>query len=338
MKAWTIDGGFGLDKLALGERETPEPGPTEARVRMTAWSLNYRDLMVVDGRYNPRQKLPLVPLSDGVGVVEAVGERVTRVKVGDRVAGAFAQRWVDGPVTVEALKSSLGSPGDGVAMEQRVFDEQGLVHVPEHLSDAEAATLPCAGLTAWSALFEEGRVQPGQTVLVQGTGGVSTFALQLATQAGARVIVTSSKEEKLARARELGAWQTIRYDEDPKWGKTARGMSGGGVDHVIEVGGAGTIGQSLVAVRPGGTISVIGVLDGVAGDLPLVRVLMAQVRMQGVFVGSRGGFERMNAALSASALQPALDEKRFTFEELPDALARMQAGAHFGKIVLEARG
>lgn len=335
MKVWTIDGGFGLDKLSVTERDAPGPGPTEARVRMTAWSLNYRDLMVVDGRYNPRQPLPLVPLSDGVGVVEAVGERVTRVKVGDRVAGAFAQRWLDGPVTPEALKSSLGSPGDGVAMEQRVFDEQGLVHVPAHLSDAQAATLPCAGVTAWSALFEEGSVQPGQTVLVQGTGGVSSFALQLAAQAGARVIVTSSSEEKLARARELGAWQTIRYDEDPKWGKTARKLSEGGVDHVVEVGGAGTIAQSLVAVRPGGTISVIGVLDGVTGDMPLVRVLMSQVRMQGVFVGSRGNFERLNAALSAGGLEPALDDERFSFEELPGALAHMRAGAHFGKIVLE---
>ncbi len=334
MWAWTIDGGFGLEHLTRTEREAPRPGPTEAVVRMRAFSLNYRDLMVVEGRYNPRQPLPLVPLSDGVGVVEAVGDRVRGLAVGDRVVAAFAQRWPDGEVSRDALASSLGSPGDGVAQELCAFDARGLVKVPDYLSDREAACLPCAGVTAWSALFELGRLAPGQTVLVQGTGGVSTFALQLATMAGARVIVTSSSEEKLERARGLGAWRTIRYDEDPAWGKTARAMTGGGVDHVVEVGGAGTIAQSLAAVRPGGTISVIGVLDGVGGELPLVRVLMSQVKMQGVFVGSVGGLTRMLAALEAHALRPALDDSRLGIDALPDALTRMRAGAHFGKITL----
>ena len=334
VKTWSIEGGFGLDALTLGERPPRALAPREVRVAMRALSLNYRDLMVVTGTYDPRQPLPLVPLSDGVGVVAEVGAEVRRVAVGDRVAGCFAQRWLDGPVDRDAQRSALGSPLDGVAAEERVFDEAGLVHVPAHLDDAEAATLPCAPGTAWSALFEQGALRPGHTVLVQGTGGVSTFALLFAAQAGARVIVTSSSADKLERARELGAWQTLRYDEDPRWGKAARELSGGGVDHVIEVGGAGTIAQSLAAVRAGGTISVIGVLDGVAGDFPIVRVLMRQIRMQGIFVGPRGAFERMNAALAAGGLRPPLD-RRFSFDALPDALGHMQAGAHFGKIVLE---
>lgn len=336
MKTWQIEGAFGLENLSWVERETPSPGPGEALVRMRAWSLNYRDHLVVAGAYNPKQSLPLVPLSDGVGIVEAVGDGVERVAVGDRVSGAFAQRWIDGPVDRAALSSTLGSPHDGVASELRVFSAEGLVHVPEHLSDREAATLPCAAVTAWNALYELGDVGPGQTVLVQGTGGVSTFALQLAKLAGARVIVTSSQDERLERARALGAWETINYRSDTRWGRTARSLTDGGVDQVIEVGGAGTIEQSLSAVRPGGTISVIGILDGAAGSFPLTRVLMTAVRMQGVFVGSRGTFERLGRAISAAELHPVVDERRFAFDELPAALTHLAAGAHFGKIVLEA--
>ncbi|MEQ9078076.1 MAG: NAD(P)-dependent alcohol dehydrogenase [Sandaracinaceae bacterium] len=333
MLAWQIEGGFGLDHLTLTEREAPTPGPGQARVKMSAWSLNYRDYLVITGGYNPRQKLPLVPLSDAAGVVDAVGEGVRRVKVGNRVAPTFAQRWIAGQIDRERQRSALGSPGDGVAAEQVVFDAEGLVHVPSHLGDDEAATLPCAGVTAWTALYEQGDLRPGQTVLVQGTGGVSIFGLLLARLGGARVLCTSSSDEKLAIAEALGATWTVNYRDDPDWGKTARDLTGG-VDHVIEVGGAGTIEQSLIAVKPGGTVNVIGVLDGVGGELQLTRVLMNAVRMQGILVGPREAFERMNAAMEAAQLRPVLDAKRFSFEALPDALAHMRDGAHFGKIAI----
>lgn len=333
-EAWRIEGGFGLEKLVLGPYEAGDPEPGQARVRLTAWSLNYRDLLILSGAYNPRQRLPLVPLSDAVGVVEAVGAGVTRVAVGDRVCPIFAQAWVDGPVGVDELKSSLGSPGDGVALRARCFPADALVKPPAHLSDREAASLPCAAVTAWNALFESGDLRPGQTVLVQGTGGVSSFALLFGVLGGARVIVTSSSRDKLEQASALGAWRTIDYKADPEWGKTARDLTGVGVDHIVEVGGAGTIDQSLRAVRPGGTVSVIGVLDGVKGSFPLTRVLMNAVRMQGVFVGSRGMFERMNVAIEAAQLRPLLDDADFGFADLPAALARIESGAHQGKITL----
>lgn len=331
---WTIEGGFGIESLRRGPRDVRDPGPGEARVAMRAWSLNYRDHLVVTGAYDPKQRLPLIPLSDAVGVVEAVGPGVTRVAVGDRVCPTFAQAWVDGPITRAIQKSTLGSPGDGVASRQRVLAADGLVRVPAHLTDREAATLPCSAVTAWNALFELGDVGPGDTVLVQGTGGVSTAALQLATMAGARVIVTSSKDEKLERAKALGAWRTINYREDEAWGRTAKKMTGHGVDHVIEVGGGGTIEQSLSAVRPGGTLSIIGILDGAGGSFPLTRVLMNAVRMQGVLVGSRGMFERLCRAIDAAEMKPVIDEREFAFEELPAALEHMRAGAHFGKVTL----
>ncbi|MBX3275402.1 MAG: NAD(P)-dependent alcohol dehydrogenase [Sandaracinaceae bacterium] len=335
-EAWRIEGGFGPDKLARGPHDPGEPGPGEARVRFTAWSLNYRDALIVAGLYNPKQKLPLVPLSDAAGVVDAVGPGVTRVAVGDRVCPAFAPAWIDGRPSAEDMRSALGSPGDGVAMRARCLPASGLVRVPAHLSDREAASLPCAATTAWNALFELGAIKPGETVLVQGTGGVSSFALQFAVMAGARVIVTSGSPEKAARARALGAFETIDYRKEPRWGERARELTGEGVEHVIEVGGAGTIDQSLRAVRAGGTVSVIGVLAGPAGPVPLTRILMTGVRLQGVFVGSRAMFERMNRAIEAAALRPVIDERAFGFEELPAALARMQAGAHQGKITLGA--
>ncbi len=334
MKVWQVGTRFGIEQLAMVERDVPEPGPRQVRVRVRACSLNYRDFLVITGAYNPRQPLPLVPLSDGVGVVEAVGEGVTRVAVGDRVAAAFAQRWIAGPPDKDKLSSTLGSPHDGMAREAIVLDESGLVRVPAYLSDEEAATLPCAAVTAWSALFEQGRVGPGQTVLVQGSGGVSVFALQLARLAGARVIATSSHEEKRARLRELGAFETIDYRADAEWGRTARKITGAGVDHVIEVGGAGTMEQSLHAVRTGGTISVIGVLEGAAGPIALTRVLMNAVRMQGVLVGSREAFERMCVALEAAELRPIVD-RVFPFDALPEAVRYLKSGAHFGKVVVK---
>src|SRR5436190_3813874 len=251
MRSYEVQPGFGFENLKIVERPEPKPGPGQVLVNQKAWSLNYRDSPVVTGAYNPRMKLPLVPLSDGAGEVTAVGPGVTRFKSGDRVAGCFMQHWSSGALTEEKAKSALGGAIDGVLAEQVVLADEGLVHIPEGLSFEDAATLPCAALTAWHALVDSGRVKAGETVLVQGTGGVSLFALQFAKLHGAKVIATSSSDEKLVRAKELGAAIGINYKTMPEWGKKAVELTGG-VDHVIEVGGAGTLGESLRAVKHGG--------------------------------------------------------------------------------------
>lgn len=333
MQAYEIRG-FGLDELVCVERPQPEPGPGQVRVRVSAVSLNYRDLMMVRGEYNPRQPLPLVPCSDGVGTIEALGPGVRGWKEGDRVAGLFAQRWIAGPPTADALRSTLGGPVDGMLAEQVVLDAQGVAPVPEHLDDVEAATLPCAALTAWSALVTLGRVRAGDVVLVQGTGGVSTFALDFACMHGARVIATTGSVHKAQGLRERGAWQVIDYRVVPQWGKAARALTGGeGVDHVIEVGGVGTMAQSLRAVRPGGTISLIGVLAGGTADLSLTPALMAQVRIQGVFVGHRTGFSAMGRAITQHGLRPRVD-RTFDFAEARAAFDHLASGAHEGKVCI----
>lgn len=334
MKVFEIQDGFGMENLRLAERPQPSPGPGQVRLRMRAASLNYRDLLMVRGHYNPRQPLPLVPCSDGVGEVVEVGEGVSRVAVGDRVATLFSQTWLAGEPTADKLKGTLGGPLDGTLAEEMVLSAHGVIKVPEHLTDVEAATLPCAALTAWSALVEQGSVGAGDTVLVQGTGGVSVFALQIARLLGARVIVTSSSTAKLERARELGAWRTVSYIDDPSWGKTAQRLTDGlGVDHVVEVGGAGTLGQSLAAARVGGEVSVIGVLSGIATELNIIPILMKNLRLQGILVGSREGFERMNRAFAAHELRPVVD-RVFPFDDAPAALAHMASGRHFGKICI----
>jgi NADPH:quinone reductase-like Zn-dependent oxidoreductase len=334
MKVVEVRDSFGLDHLVTAERPDPVPGPGQIVVRMAAVSLNYRDLLMVQGFYNPRQALPFIPLSDGVGRVTAIGAGVRRVKVGERVAACFFQRWTCGAPTKEALREALGGPLDGTLCEQMLLPEGGVVRVPEHLGDEEAAALPCAGLTAWSALFEEGRVRAGDTVLVQGTGGVSLFALQLAKMAGARVIVTSSSDEKLELARALGADELVNYRQTPDWGRRAVELTGGtGVDHVVEVGGAGTIEQSLQAVRVGGTISVIGNLAGNEKELSLVRILMRKIRLQGVLVGHREAFEAMMRAVAQTKLRPVID-RTFEFAEARAAFAAMAEEKHFGKICI----
>lgn len=334
MKVYEIRESFGLDHLQVAERPDPTPDHGEVVLRMRAVSLNYRDILTVTGLYNPRQPLPLVPCSDGVGEVVAVGEGVTRVQVGDRVATLFSQGWIAGPPTVDKLRATLGGPLDGALAEMMVLGEEGVIHVPEYLSDVEGATLPCAGLTAWTALVEQGSVGAGDTILVQGTGGVSVFALQFADMLGARVIVTSSKDAKLERARALGAWRGINYVDDEKWGKTARAVTDGiGVDHVVEVGGAATLEQSLQAVRVGGEISVIGVLSGVASEINILPILMKNVRLQGILVGSREGFGAMNRALAVHQMQPVVD-RVFPFTEAREAFEFMSSGAHFGKVCI----
>lgn len=325
---------FGLESLHVATRPDPRPGPGQALLRMHAASLNYRDLMTVRGDYNPRQPLPLIPCSDGAGEVVEVGPEVDRVRIGDRVTPIFAQRWLAGSPTPEELRSTLGGPLDGTLAEFMALDAAGLVHVPDHLSYEQAATLPCAALTAWSALVTHGGLKAGDSVLVQGTGGVSMFALQFARLFGARAIVTSSSDEKLARARELGAVETINYRTTPDWGKRARELAGGtGVDHVVEVGGSGTLTQSLAAVAAGGSISVIGVLSGAEARLSIVPILMKSVRIQGIFVGHREGFTAMNLAIAASRLEPVID-RVFPLDEIRPAFDTMAAGGHFGKICI----
>ncbi len=335
MKVFEIRDGFGLDQLLVAERPRPVPGHGEVLLEMKAASLNYRDILMVNGHYNPRQPLPLIPCSDGVGEVVEIGQGVSRVAVGDRVSTLFCQKWLGGEPDRDKLGSTLGGPRDGTLAEYMVLSEDGVIKVPEYLSHVEAATLPCAALTAWSALVSQGGVRAGDTVLVQGTGGVSLFALQFARALGARVIVTSSSDAKLETAEKLGSWRQINYVENPKWGKVARGMTDGmGVDHIVEVGGAGTLGQSLQAIRIGGQISLIGVLSGNATELNIIPILMQNVRVQGILVGSREGFEAMNRCLAQHQIQPVVD-RVFPFDEVREALVYMSGGRHLGKICIE---
>ncbi len=326
---------FGLDNLVLTEREEPRPADGEVVVKLRAASLNYRDVRFFKGAYNPKATFPVVPLSDGAGEVTAVGKKVTRWKVGDRVCPIFMQGWLDGPLTRDGSRTSLGGGDlDGVLRDYGSFDEEGLVRIPDHLSFEQAATLPCAAVTAWHALVEFGKLKAGETVLTLGTGGVSIFAVQFAKLHGARVIATSSSDAKIARVSELGADETINYKKIPDWDtEVIQRTDRVGVDQVIEVGGAGTLPKSVNSVRLGGNIALIGVLSGGEGLDP-ARVLMKSVRLQGIFVGSRRMFEEMNRAITLSKLQPVID-KVFPVESVQEALQYMESGSHFGKIVLK---
>jgi len=331
MKAYQIEA-FGFENVKLTDVSEPQPGPGEALLSMRAWSLNFRDLMMAKGQYNPRLKLPAVPLSDGVGEVVALGPGASKWKVGDRVAGCFMPKWTCGEIDDEKAKSALGGGGAGMLAEKVAIHEAGVVAVPAHLSDEQAATLPCAAVTAWQALVPH--VKAGDTVLVQGTGGVSIFALQFAKLHGARVIATSSSDAKLAKALELGASDGINYKTSPDWDKKTLELTGGrGVDFVIEVGGAGTLPLSMKAVRAGGQISLIGVLTG-GGQVNPMPILMRGIRVQGIFVGSREMFEAMNRAIGLAHLVPVVDHV-FPFAEVVEAFRYMESGAHFGKVVIK---
>ncbi len=333
MKVFELRDGFGLDSLVAGERPDPVPGAGQVLVKVKAVSVNYRDLLVVKGLYNPRLALPVIPFSDGAGEVVGVGPGVSRVKTGERVAGIFMQGWLAGELTEEMAGTALGGAIDGVLGEYVVLGEEGVVPLPEHLSWEEGATLPCAAVTAWHAVIEQG-IRPGDTVLTQGTGGVSLFALQFARLAGARVVATSRSDGKLERALQLGASESINSTTTPEWERTARERTGGrGVDLVVEVGGAGTLPRSLRAVRSGGSISLIGVLTGTTGEVNPLPAVMKGVRIQGIFVGSREMFERMNRAIALHGLRPVVD-RVFPFAEAGEALRYMESGTHFGKIVI----
>jgi NADPH:quinone reductase-like Zn-dependent oxidoreductase len=333
MKLYEIRATKGIDSLVLAEREVPKPGPGEVLIRVHAVSLNYRDLLIAQGRYMRGLKLPLVPMSDGAGEVVDIGAGVTRVKRGDRVAGIFMQNWLCGEVSPSGPTSALGGSIDGMLAEYVVLSQEGVVHIPTHLSYEEAATLPCAAVTAWNALTSS-VLKPGISVLVQGTGGVSTFGLQFAKLAGARVIVTSSSDEKLRKAAELGAADLINYGATPDWDQKALELTNGiGVDHIIEVGGPGTLARSMNAVRVNGRISLIGLLTGADATVNPVPILGKQIQVQGVFVGSRDMFEAMNRAIALHGLRPVVD-RVFAFHEAREALRYLASGAHFGKIVI----
>jgi NADPH:quinone reductase-like Zn-dependent oxidoreductase len=331
MRVWQISA-FGIDSLELAERPHQQPGRGEVQVRIRAVSFNYRDLMMIKGFYNPKLQFPRIPCSDGAGEVVAVGDGVNQWKLGDRVAGIFMQNWIDGPPTPAKVKGALGGDIDGVLAQSVILDAAGLVRVPEHLSFEEAATLPCAAVTAWNAL-KAANLRPGSSVLVQGTGGVSLFALQFARWAGMRVLGISSNGEKLERAGALGLHVGLDYRATPEWDRWVLDQTGGeGVDLVVEVGGIGTLPRSLRALRMGGTIAQIGVLSGPGEQLPLPLILHKQARIRGIYVGSRRDFEEMNTCIALAKLRPVAETSSWL--HVKDVLRRMEAGAHFGKLVV----
>lgn len=326
-------------RLEIVERPEPVPGPGQVVVRVRAASLNYRDLLTVKGGYGSMVKPPFVPLSDGAGEIAAIGPGVTRVRVGDRVMGNFFQTWLSGAAHRQRPRNaagmgSLGGPLDGALQQMMLLSEDGVVKLADHLSFEEGAALPCAGLTAWSAVVTQSVAEPGDTVLTQGTGGVSLFALLFSKARGCRVIATSSSPEKIARLRAAGADATIDYRAEPDWGRAARALNGGeGVDQVVEVGGAGTLAQSVKAVRFGGTISTIGVLDGAKGEVNVALLVMNNIRLQGVTVGSRDEAEQMMRAVTLHRIVPPVD-RVFDFEDHAAAMQWMAAGRHFGKVCI----
>ena len=335
MKCFELQGPDGAEGLKLVERPVPKPGPGEVLVRIKAATLNYRDLLTVRGGYGSRQKFPLIPVSDGAGVVEAAGADVRSFAAGDRVIGSFFENWIGGEPSAAKMHGALGGSLDGVLTEYRIFPEHALVRTPDHLTDVEAASLPCAALTAWSAVIKLGDVKPGQTILTQGTGGLSVFALQFAKLSGARVIATSSSEAKLERLKSLGADFTINYKTTPDWGKKARELTGQGVDLVVEVGGVGTLNESIRAIRIGGIIAFIGVLAGKPStELRLPLMVMQQQRLQGVTVGSVEDLQAMCHAIAINKLKPIID-RTFAFDQIPAAFAYMASGAHFGKVAIK---
>lgn len=328
MKVFEVkQGSTSVEGLVAAERDRPEPRANEVLVRMHAASLNFRDLAIVTGKYfGGAVARDTIPLSDGAGRVEAVGADVERFKVGDRVVATFTQG--GGPM------DALGSPLDGVLTEYAVFGEHGLLPIPAHLSYEEAATLPCAGVTAWNALVGGRQVKPGETVLTLGTGGVSLFALQLAKAAGARVVITSSSDAKLEKARALGADETINYESSPEWERVVAELTGGrGADQVVELGGAGTLPHSYQAVGPGGEIALIGVMTRPEGDLSPFALMPKSATLRGIFVGDKSLFEGLNKAVEVNALKPVIDSV-FDFDAAPEAYAYLRSAQHMGKVVI----
>jgi NADPH:quinone reductase-like Zn-dependent oxidoreductase len=333
VRAWQIVSDGGIDALKLAEIASPSAGPGEVKVRVRASSINYRDLGTVRDPVSRKLSYPRIPNSDAAGEVTSVGAGVTEFKPGDPVASCFFQHWTDGQCSTVAMASALGGALDGVLAEEVVLRADGVVPVPAHLTMEEAATLPCAALTAWNALVEAARVKAGDTVLLLGTGGVSIFALQFCKLLGARAIITSSSDEKLARAKAMGAWQTINYKTQPDWDRTVLELTGGGgVDATVEVGGAGTLPKVVAATRVAGTISLIGVLTG--GQIDPALVMRKSIKLQGIYVGSRRMFMDMSRAIAAHGLKPVID-RTFAFEDARSAYHTMASAGHFGKLVIK---
>ncbi|QSA96974.1 NAD(P)-dependent alcohol dehydrogenase [Methylococcus sp. EFPC2] len=335
MQAYQIKSGQQIAGLEQVERSLAAPADHEVQVRVHAVSLNFRDLMIADGKYLSAGEAPVVPCSDGAGEVVAVGARVSRFRVGDRVAASFFPEWIQGAPTVQNSVGALGGARDGMLAEAVVLHEDALVSIPAHLSYTEAATLPCAGVTAWNALFVEGGLRPGDSVLLLGTGGVSVWALQLAKAAGLYTIITSSSDEKLERARRLGASATINYRTTPEWQEEVlRLTEGRGVDLVLEVGGKGTLARSIASARMGGTIAIIGGLSGFGGELNPFALIGGAKRLSGIFVGSRSMFEDLNRFVSVAEIHPVVD-RVFPFRQAREAYTHLKNAGHFGKIVIE---
>jgi NADPH:quinone reductase-like Zn-dependent oxidoreductase len=335
MKVIEIRDNFGVDSLQLVERPDPVPGPGQVVLKMRAFSINYRDLLVVNGVGRWKPPLGRIPLSDGVGVVAATGSGVSRVKVGDRVAPIFYPNWIDGRVAAEKMGHALGgAAADGVFAESKLFNADSLVHVPAHLTDEEAATLPCAGVTAWSALIPFGNITPGNSVVVLGTGGVSIFVLQFARFFGARVIVTSSSNQKLARAKQLGAAAVVNYTTTPNWPKAVVELTGGdGAYYIVDT--VGELKEAIAAVRLGGIVAFVGLLKGMSAEVDLVAFMGKSARVEAIDVGSREMFEAMNKAIEFHAMRPVVD-RVFGFCELREALNYLREARHFGKVCLRA--
>lgn len=335
MKVYRLTAGGGLQSLQMTEVAAPEPGPSEVRVRVRAVALNYRDLMMARGTYLSAPGRTVVPCSDAAGEVLAVGAAVRRFKVGDRVATTFFPDWIDGVPTPEKTARAWGGSIDGVLAQELLVGEQALASVPKHLDFNEAATLTCAGVTAWNALFVAAGLQAGDSVLLLGTGGVSIWGLQLAKAAGLQAIITSSSDEKLARASQLGADVAINYRSTPEWHEQVLRATGGGVHLVIEVGGTGTLKRSVAATRMGGTIAIVGGVSGFGGDFEPFALIGGARRLSGIYVGSRQMLEDMNRLIDVVALRPVVD-RVFPFEEAREAFAYLDAGKHFGKVVIQA--
>lgn len=335
MKTWHITGTDGLSSLQLTETTPPTAAPGQVVVRIRAVSLNYRDYMNIHGIRGVTGPIPRVPCSDGAGQVLSVGQGVTRWQPGDRVVIPFMPTWIDGPFSQTHAAAALGGAVDGVLREQIAVPAESLVALPDGMDYQQAATLPCAAVTAWDALIERGRLQPGSTVLIQGTGGVSVFALQIARRHGARVLAITSTDAKADRLRELGADAVFNYKADPDWPAWVLQQTGGlGADHVVEIGGPDTLNRSLQATRFGGHIALIGVLTGTAGEIQTVQILRKGIRLDGIYVGSRTMLEQVVAFYAAGADQPVIDSA-YPFTETPAAVRHLESGSHFGKIVID---
>lgn len=338
MRALQVTTPWGADAVQVVEAPEPKAGPGQVLVRMKACSLNYRDFLMIHGMYGRAAATAndvITPFSDGCGYVEAVGEGVTRFKVGDRVSTLFFQNWISGPPDLAKLSSALGFPIPGAGAELQVFSQEGLSKVPEFLTDHEVATLPCAALTAWRGLFVDARLEPGDTVVLQGTGGVSIFGLQFASAAGLRTLITSSSDAKLERARALGTNHTVNYKATPAWSKPVREVTEGrGADFIMEVGGGGTIQESMKAIKIGGHIAIIGIVAGAGEPFNPAALIGNSAKLQGLSVGSRDMFEAMCRFIELKQIRPVVD-KVVPWTEAKAAIAAMGAGEHFGKIVLE---